>query len=226
MRNHPRTAFIVALAAVVLMAACAGGSGTPVVTLTASNDACAPAKTELDAGKTTFRIHNQGDQVTEVYVYAAGDRVVTERENIGPGTSADLTANLAAGTYELACKPGQTGEGIRATVTVTGKGGEARPTSSDVEVAFMAMDYGYSGLDALDLQAGQTVEFDMTNDGTVEHEFEVFGPDGTVLGEIGPTGVGKKGSVVLTLAVPGTYRFVCGIDDHETRGMSGTFTVT
>ncbi|MGQ0830795.1 MAG: cupredoxin domain-containing protein [Microthrixaceae bacterium] len=223
MRHH---LFFSALVIAVTAAACGGDGGSgAVVALAASDDSCVAERTELDAGKTTFRIHNEGDEVTEVYIYAKGDRVVTERENIGPGTSADLTADLAAGTYELACKPGQKGDGIRQTITVTGTGGAALPTKADVEVEFSATDYSYSGLESLDLHAGARVKFEMSNTGTVEHEFEVFGPDGKVLGEIGPTAAGEQGDAILTLGGSGTYRYVCGIDDHEKRGMDGTFEV-
>ena len=215
----------VALLALVATTAACSDSGADTVGVTATDDSCVPARTELAAGKTTFHVENEGKKVTEVYVYAEGDRVVTERENIGPGTSADFSANLAEGTYEIACKPGQTGDGIRQTITVTGAGGEARPEASDVQVHFAAHDYSYSGLDDVSLDAGTTVEFDMENDGTVEHEFEVFGPGGDVLGEIGPTEAGEDGTVVLTLDTPGTYRYVCGIDGHEALGMHGTFDV-
>ena len=160
----------------------------------ASDDSCDAATRPISAaGKTTFRITNDGSKVTEVYVYAAGDRVVTERENIGPGTSADLTVSLAAGAYELACKPGQKGDGIRQAITVTGEGGEALPEDGDIEVHFTAVDYAFEGLDALDAHAGETVKFEMRNSGDVEHEFEVFGPDGEVLGEVGPTAPGEEG---------------------------------
>ena len=117
----PRLATTVVVLLSVAAAACSsGGSEARVVDLVATDQACTPATTALQAGKTTFRIQNDGDQVTELYIYAKGDRVVTERENIGPGTSADLIADLVAGTYELACKPGQKGDGIRASITVTG----------------------------------------------------------------------------------------------------------
>ena len=223
MRTVP-TACLVALMATSAVA-CSSSDDAAVVEVTASDEACVVAKTELDAGKTTLRITNDGKKVTEVYIYAAGDRVVTERENIGPGTSADLTADLAAGTYEVACKPGQTGKGIRQEITVTGEGGNALAASGDVEIHFDAVDYGYEGLDDLDLHSGESVEFEMVNKGSLEHEFEVFGPDGAVLGEIGPTAAGEEGKVVLTFSEAGAYRYVCGIDDHEDRGMAGTFTV-
>jgi plastocyanin len=66
----------------------------------------------------------------------------------------------------------------------------------------------------------------MTNAGTLEHELEVFGPGGDVLGEVGPTAAGEDGDVVLDLEQAGTYRYVCGIDDHEQQGMAGTFEVS
>lgn len=223
--RHPRSLLLFALA-VAVMAACGGDGDATVVELTASDDACVAGDTALEAGKTTFHIRNEGDQVTEVYVYASGDRVVTERENIGPGTSADLTVSLAAGDYELACKPGQKGEGIRQAITVTGDGGDALPEAGGTEVHVTAVEYAFEGLDDLEVHAGETVTFEMRNSGDVEHEFEVFGPDGNVLGEVGPTGAGEEGKVVLTLDEAGTYRYVCDIDDHQDRGMAGTFEVT
>jgi uncharacterized cupredoxin-like copper-binding protein len=207
------------------LAACSNGAGSSgAVTITATESRCDVAKRSLAAGETTFRVRNDGSDVTEVYVYAPGDKVVSEKENIGPGTSATFTADLAAGTYEVACKPGQQGNGIRTTLTVTGTGG---PTAkaADTEVALQAKDYAFEGLSGFAPKAGQAVKFEMANEGPAEHEFEVFGPDGTALGEIGPTAPGKDGEVTLALAAAGTYRYVCGIADHEARGMKGTFTV-
>jgi len=104
----------------------AGGSGTEV-SVTASDAACELDDTDLPAGDITFAVTNTGDKVTEVYVYGEDDgaftKVVSEVENIGPGTGRDMDVDLAAGTYEIACKPGQQGDGIRAKVTVTGVGG-------------------------------------------------------------------------------------------------------
>ncbi len=111
----------------------AADGGPDTVAVSSTDDECALASTELDTGITTFTVTNDGSQVSEVYVYApAGDqeqdaeastfsRIVTEKENIGPGTSYDLTVDLAAGDYQVACKPGMVGEGIRTPVTVTGE---------------------------------------------------------------------------------------------------------
>jgi iron uptake system component EfeO len=92
------------------------------VRVRASDDACAVSRTSLESGITKFSITNSGSDVTEVYVYAPGDRIVTEKENIGPGTSYDLTVDLPAGSYQVACKPGMVGDGIRSDVTVAAAG--------------------------------------------------------------------------------------------------------
>jgi iron uptake system component EfeO len=89
------------------------------VAVTATATECRVAATQLEAGTHTFEVENKGGEVTEVYVYGPGDKVVTEKENIGPGTRARFQATLPAGSYEVACKPGQRGSGIRQAITVT-----------------------------------------------------------------------------------------------------------
>jgi len=103
------------------LAACSSGGGATgeAIAVTSGATDCRVAETTLSAGKHTFQVENTGKQATEVYVYSAGDKVVAEKENIGPGTKAKFTVTLAAGSYELACKPGQTGSGIRQAITVT-----------------------------------------------------------------------------------------------------------
>ncbi|KAB1910563.1 iron uptake system protein EfeO, partial [Micromonospora sp. AMSO31t] len=68
----------------------------------------------------TFKVTNSGSKVNEFYVYAAGDRVMGEVENIAPGLSRELRVELPAGTYETACKPGMSGRGIRGALKVSG----------------------------------------------------------------------------------------------------------
>ncbi len=117
--------FVVASAVGLVATACSSAGGGPPVSITATDTQCVVSRTQLEAGKRSFKVTNNGGKVTEVYVYGAGDRVVTERENIGPGTSATFSADLAEGSYQIACKPGQTGDGIRQTITVSGAGGAA-----------------------------------------------------------------------------------------------------
>jgi iron uptake system component EfeO len=105
-----------------------GDTNAGVVSVTSTDKACEISKKDLPAGKTVFKITNKGDTVTEVYVYAPGDKIVTERENIGPGTGVELTAELVAGKYQIACKPGMKGNGIRQDIVVTGQATGATDT--------------------------------------------------------------------------------------------------
>ncbi|WP_329486015.1 EfeM/EfeO family lipoprotein [Kitasatospora sp. NBC_01246] len=90
------------------------------VKVNATDSACEVSKTSFPAGHVVIDIANKGSKTTEVYVYGDGDKIITERENIGPGTKASITAEIKAGSYEIACKPGMVGDGIRQKITVTG----------------------------------------------------------------------------------------------------------
>jgi iron uptake system component EfeO len=125
----PRILALVALGTLTGGLAACGGDSTDTaapaaaggpVTVKASDAACEVARNTLDAGTAVFTITNSGNKVTEFYVYAAGDRVMGEVENIAPGLSRELHVELPAGTYETACKPGMIGKGIRAALTVSG----------------------------------------------------------------------------------------------------------
>jgi iron uptake system component EfeO len=132
--------------AVLTVAACGGGTedgggasaAAGTIPVAASDDTCDVEATELEAGTHEFAVTNGGSKVTEFYVYAEGDRVMAEVENIAPGLSRDLLVELPAGEYETACKPGMIGEGIRNSLTVTG---EAAQLSEDESLAQAAGEY-------------------------------------------------------------------------------------
>jgi iron uptake system component EfeO len=115
----------------------AGAAAAAATEITATDTACDVTKKDFTAGTTKFKVTNKGTKVTEVYVYAPGDKIVTERENIGPGTSAELTVQLNAGSYQIACKPGMVGNGIRQNITVTGQANHA----GDARLAQALTDY-------------------------------------------------------------------------------------
>jgi iron uptake system component EfeO len=115
-----------------------GGEAAGTVPVAASDDACDVASSELPAGTHQFQVTNSGSQVTEFYVYADGDRVMGEVENIAPGLTRELLVELPAGTYEAACKPGMVGDGIRSDLTITG---EAAQLSEDEALAQASADY-------------------------------------------------------------------------------------
>jgi len=232
-----RASLLLTLPLLAGLAACGGSStgseaaASGPVEVKAGDKTCDVATTTFDAGKITFKVQNTGGDVTEVYVYAKGsgddyDKIVGEVENIAPGTSRDLGVRVGGGTYEVACKPGQKGSGVRTTITVTGaEAAESDDAKYDREVEVTARDNGFTGLEGFTGKVGEKVEFKLENDGTTEHELEVLGPDGKSIGEVGPTAPGKDGEVVLELAKAGTYTYKCGIDDHASHGLQGTFTV-
>jgi hypothetical protein len=200
------------LLAGAVLAGCGGsgsGSGTEVE-VSASDDACEVSETELAAGETTFAVTNDGDKVTEVYVYGEQDgaytRIVTEVENIGPGTSRDLDVDLAAGTYEIACKPGQQGDGIRQQVTVTGEGGGESEAADayDREIELTVDDAGLAGLDPATADSGETIEFKLQNDTDGARTLEVVAPDGDVAAEF-DVPASEEGEAVVELAEDGDW---------------------
>ncbi|MFD8199809.1 iron uptake system protein EfeO [Streptomyces sp. NPDC059701] len=109
--------------------------GDHVVTVTATDDACDVSAKEFPAGHVELAIENKGSKVTEVYLLFPDDRVVTERENIGPGTKQRVTAEVKAGDYRIACKPGMKGKGIRQDVRATGGKAATRDPRLDSAVA-------------------------------------------------------------------------------------------
>jgi iron uptake system component EfeO len=140
-----RLALLPALAVAALTTAACGGEsadgGDPAaaaIPVAASDDACDVEAAELEAGTHEFSVTNGGSKVTEFYVYAEGDRVMAEVENIAPGLSRDLLVELPAGEYETACKPGMIGDGIRNPLTVSG---EAAQLSEDESLAQAAVDH-------------------------------------------------------------------------------------
>ncbi|MCX4667615.1 EfeM/EfeO family lipoprotein [Streptomyces sp. NBC_01381] len=110
-----------------------GGGNT--VEVTATDDKCEVSKTKLSAGHVELAIENKGSKVTEVYLLFPDDRIVSERENIGPGTKQKLTAEVKSGSYQIACKPGMKGDGIRQKVTVSGGKAVKRDPRLDKAVA-------------------------------------------------------------------------------------------
>ncbi len=132
----PAVIAVVATAA-ALLSACT--STTPsadggAIAVTSSDAVCDVASAEAPSGVVQFRVQNTGSQVTEFYLLGAdGLQVVGEVENIGPGLTRDLVVQAAPGTYEVACKPGMVGDGIRSAFTVTDSGTAIVPTGSEGE---------------------------------------------------------------------------------------------
>jgi iron uptake system component EfeO len=145
-----RTPRILALVAVGALSGAVAACGTTAddgtatgasgpIAVKATDTTCEVGRNTLDAGTHIFTVTNSGAKVTEFYVYAAGDRVMGEVENITPGLSRQLRVELPAGTYQTACKPGMIGQGIRAALTVSGS---SAPLTEDAALSQATASYG------------------------------------------------------------------------------------
>ncbi|MER6984481.1 iron uptake system protein EfeO [Streptomyces carpinensis] len=115
-------------AALTAMTACTAKSDAKdgdAIQVTAADSTCETSTKTVPAGQVTLKIENKGSKATEVEIVFPDDRIVSEKENIGPGTKYTLTAEVKAGSYEIACRPGMKGHGVRQKLTVTGSGAAA-----------------------------------------------------------------------------------------------------
>ena len=125
--NRPLLA-LVALIALTLVS-CSDDSpstseGSESIAVTSSDDECIVSPTEAPSGTLVFNVENTGDEATEFYFLGEDEEtIVGEVENIGPGISRPLEVEAEPGTYFTSCKPGMTGDGIRAEFTVTAADG-------------------------------------------------------------------------------------------------------
>jgi uncharacterized cupredoxin-like copper-binding protein len=226
-----RSAALTGLSAVtfsVLLGACGSDSSSEssAVAVKATNDKCEVEQTRFDTGKITFKVKNAGSKVTEVYVYGANgdefDKVISEVENIGPGTSRDLTVTLAPGNYELACKPGQTGPGIRRAITVGGDAAGAPGASRsddamyDREIELKTDGSSVTGLSG-GAKQGEKIEFKLENETDGPRTLEIKRPSGGVAGEV-DVQQRSEGELIIKLDQPGTWKIIV-------EGGSGDLTV-
>nr|HMS72998.1 FTR1 family protein [Baekduia sp.] len=123
-RSAPQSATVAAALLVFIAGGCGTDSadkGSGNIDITANDDSCETNVDSVGAGTMVVRVKNEGSKVTEAYVYAVGDRIMGEAENVTPALTRDFKVTLSPGKYEIACKPGMVGKGIRRSLTVTGK---------------------------------------------------------------------------------------------------------
>jgi iron uptake system component EfeO len=156
------------LLATPLVAACTenastdGDSGSArAIAVTSTDDGCEVSSGEAPSGTLKFDVTNDGSQVTEFYLLDGdGLRIVGEIENIGPQLSRQLVVNAPAGSYVTACKPGMTGDGIRADFTVTKSDDEPSVSADDQELVDAALrNYAAYVQDQSDQLVAKTQEF-------------------------------------------------------------------
>ena len=103
----------------------AAGSNTINVKIT--DKGCEVSSKSFPSGQVTFTVPNELEVLTENKL-----QIVSEKENIGPGTSTELTTALKEGTYYSACKPNMVGALVGATQLKVTKGKEVA-VGSDVK---------------------------------------------------------------------------------------------
>ncbi|MEU4109441.1 iron uptake system protein EfeO [Streptomyces sp. NPDC027717] len=126
---RPITIAATAAAALTALSACTAKSDAKdgdAIQVTAADTRCDTSAKSVPAGQVTLKIENKGSRATEVEIVFPDDRIVSEKENIGPGTKYTLTAEVKAGSYEIACRPGMKGHGVRQKLDVTGSGKTAK----------------------------------------------------------------------------------------------------
>ena len=197
----------------------------------AGDDSCTVSETSIPAGKATFEVENTGGDVTEVYVYGKdGDdftKIMGEVENIGPGTQRDLDVNLSAGDYQLACKPGMVGDGIRTDLTVTGESdpSETAEAAYDRELEFEIESSGeVKAPSDLTAEVGERIEFKLENGASEEYYLELLAPDGDELGEAEAAASGD-GEFVAALEEAGDYTVKTFADGAEDAAKTQVLTV-
>jgi high-affinity iron transporter len=114
-----------ALAAGATIAALPASAAGAASEVTVTRAGCAPEWTSADPGTQTITVTNKSGLAGEVNLDDASGAVIGEIETIGPGTSAPLTATLAAGTYTFKCLMGSLAATESQPVTVSADAGSA-----------------------------------------------------------------------------------------------------
>jgi iron uptake system component EfeO len=114
----------IAVVAALALTGCVANQVAPASQLTVklSDDGCAVSGSTAPSGTVAFTITNSGTDVNEFEILADDKlRIVGEKENITPGQTVSLVAQLEPGTYYTGCKFQQVGALIgQSTFTVTG----------------------------------------------------------------------------------------------------------
>jgi iron uptake system component EfeO len=191
--------------------AAAGGP----ITVNATDTSCELSATTVKAGTVTFQVTNSGSKVNEFYLYAEGDRIVSEVENITPGLSRELKVEITEpGTFTTACKPGMVGDGIRGTLTVTGT---AVKGNADSKVAKAITDYKAFVASEADELVDGTKEFvaavkagDVAKAKSLyaqaRHPWEAIEPVAESFGDLDPKIDGREDVIAEGMAFTGYHR--------------------
>ena len=140
-----------------------------------------------------------------------------------------LLASVIASLALASCGGGDDGSGGG---PLTGEPGNPDNVSQTIEVS--ALDELEFDPSDIEVGAGDTIEFVVTNEGQADHEFVLGESSEDDHGDMGhadlsATGLippGETKSVIWTFTEAGEVGFACHVDGHAGQGMTGTITVT
>jgi plastocyanin len=99
------------------------------------------------------------------------------------------------------------------------------PDATSRSVEIQMVEFAFQATESITIEAGETIEFIVTNAGTIDHQMEVLTDASRRLGKTDRLSPGMRSSLVVTFDEPGVYSVICDIDDHRTRGQQADFTV-
>ena len=95
----------------------------------------------------------------------------------------------------------------------------AAPIEGAPEIKVVAREFSF-GPAEIRVKAGEPVNVVYVNEGAEFHDFVITGLDFRLNADPGVEVVGG-----LAVEEPGTYEFICSVDDHKDQGMVGTLVV-
>ena len=140
--NLKRNGVLAAALTLALGAGCVGMTGCAANNSGSSSDgpievkitdtSCEVASNEVPSGTVTFSITNSGTATNEFEILAEDQlQIISERENLTPGTTVELTVQLEPGSYYTASKTNMVGALVGTTALTVTDSGEAVEVSDD-----------------------------------------------------------------------------------------------
>ena len=140
--NLKRNGVVAAALTLALGAGCVGITGCAANNSGSSSDgpievkitdtSCEVASNEVPSGTVTFSITNSGTATNEFEILAEDQlQIISERENLTPGTTVELTVQLEPGSYYTASKTNMVGALVGTTALTVTDSGEAVEVSDD-----------------------------------------------------------------------------------------------
>lgn len=202
-----------------------------------------PGLIQAAVGETvTFRIHNLGKAIHEFMVGPLADAFADkegtpEVADIAGGSTGEITFTFSGtGPFAFACHaPGHFEHGMAGYIQLVGPGAPAIGSKENPRVIHIDMtDALKFDPPTVQVAAGESVRFVLTNSGTVVHEFQV-GPadkvaaddvDGVIVVEKDELDSGSTRAVDYTFVTTGAFAFACHEPGHYEAGMKGVVDIT